>query len=112
MEAKLSLTLHQLFNSQYFHRTWTIPEMAFSSRAVVLWANRALPCPTFWGAGQAYFEKASPAVLSTAHGFHIHGMAYDLISLANITRHEPVRGRVPNRVPLDGASAEGDRRAR
>jgi hypothetical protein len=77
-DPKLSQTLQKLFNSQYFHRTWTIQELAFSSKAVVLWANRLLPWPTFWGAGQAYFEKASHDTLLRVHGLYIHGIAYGL----------------------------------
>jgi hypothetical protein len=78
LDPKLSQTLNELFNSPYFQRTWTIQELAFSSKAVVLWADRVVPWPTFWGAGQAYFEKASHDTLLRAQGFYIHGMAYGL----------------------------------
>jgi len=92
LDPKLSQTLNELFNSQYFHRTWTIQELAFSSKAVVLWANRAVPWPTFWGAGQAYFEKASYDTLLRAHGFYIHGMAYGLTHWKALLDSSPFGG--------------------
>jgi hypothetical protein len=77
--AVLNSALEKLFNAQYFDRTWTIQELAFSSKAVVRWAKRALPWFIFWAAGQAYLQNASHDFLTKTHGFYIHGMAYGLL---------------------------------